>query len=223
MTRMTSARIAGFTFLFYIAVAFPSVILMGRATTGDDVAAQLASVAQHAMDVRIAIVLTLLSCFSAVVLAVTLYGITRDVDHELAILILVSRLAEGALGVIGIPDVRALLWLASPGAGAPDSATLNALGTFLLMPARSAMLGAPFFAVGSLAFTYLLLRGRLVPGWLAWVGVFASALLVVVLPLQIAGFSLGLLAALMWLPMLAFEVPLGIWLMVKGVPARGAR
>jgi hypothetical protein len=35
MTRMTSARIAGFTFLFYIAVAFPSMILMGRATGGE--------------------------------------------------------------------------------------------------------------------------------------------------------------------------------------------
>jgi hypothetical protein len=34
MTRTTNARIAGFTFLFYIAVAFPSMVLLERATSG---------------------------------------------------------------------------------------------------------------------------------------------------------------------------------------------
>jgi len=42
MTRTTNARIAGFTFLFYIAVAFPSMILLGRATSGEGIAAKFA-------------------------------------------------------------------------------------------------------------------------------------------------------------------------------------
>ena len=33
MTLQTNARIAGFTFLFYIAVAFPSMVLLERATS----------------------------------------------------------------------------------------------------------------------------------------------------------------------------------------------
>ena len=57
-------------------------------------------------------------------------------------------------------------------------------------------------------------------------------LLVVALPLQLAGTLRGVLAQVIWLPMLAFEVPLGVWLLVKGVrpiappldaPARPAR
>jgi hypothetical protein len=52
---------------------------------------------------------------------------------------------------------------------------------------------------------------------LAWLGVFASVLLVVCLPLQLAGFLHGLVTSLMWIPMAAFEVPLGIWLLIKGV------
>ena len=225
MTRMTSARVAGFTFLAYIAVAFPSMVLMRRATGGGDTAAQLASIAAHASDVRLATLLGLISCFAAVVLAVTLYGITRDVDLELATLILVCRAGEGVLGAIGIPDTLGLLWLATSGsgAGAPDPAAANVIGTFLLMPARSAMLGAPFFAVASLAFAYLLLRGRLVPVWLAWLGVLASVPPVVVLPLQLAGFITGPLTQYVWLPMLAFEVPLGLWLLVKGVATPAAR
>jgi hypothetical protein len=42
------------------------------------------------------------------------------------------------------------------------------------------------------------------------------------LPLQLAGFLRGQVTSLMWLPMLAFEVPLALWLFVKGaaMPAR---
>lgn len=224
MRRSTSGRVAGFTLLFYIAVAFPSMVLMKRATSADGVQAQLARVAEHASDVRVAIVLTILSCLSALLLAVTLHAITRDEDREVAALILVCRVVEGALGAIGIPETLGLLWLAEAGSGAaaPDGATVNALGTLFLAPARGAMLGAPFFAVGSLAFAWLAVRGRVVPVALGWIGVGASALLVVSLPLQLAGFVSGPWAAYVWLPMLAFEVPLGLWLLVRGVPPSGA-
>ena len=223
MTRTTSARIAGFTFLFFIVVGVSSMVLMNRATSAEGTAAKLARIAEHATDVRINIVLTLLQCFSAIVLAVTLYAITRDVDHELAMLVMVFRISEGVLGAIGIPMTQGLLWLATAGAGAgaPDVVTAKAVGAFLLMPAQSTMIGAPFFAIGSTIFSYLLLRGRLVPVALAWLGVLASALVVVGSPLQLAGFLEGPITTYMWLPLLAFEVPLGFWLLIKGVaPAR---
>ena len=61
------------------------------------------------------------------------------------------------------------------------------------------------------------------PVALAWLGVLASLLLVVLLPLQIAGVLRGSITQLMYLPMLAFEVPLGVWLLVKGVAAQATR
>src|SRR5262249_31899755 len=157
-------------FLFYIAVAYPSLVLMNRVTDAGGTAVSLASIAEHASDIRLVIVLTVLSCFCAVVLAVTLYAITRDVDHDLAMLILACRVCEGALGAIGIPNMVTLLSLGTGGAGTdvPDVATSNALRSFLLMPGQSTMTGAPFFTVGSLIFSYLLLRGRIVPQWLGW-------------------------------------------------------
>ena len=162
---------------------------------------------------------------SALVLAVTLYGITRDEDHELAMLGLVCRVAEGVLGSLNIPGYLGLLWLANAGGGSgvQDIPTTNALRAFLLMPGPSVPLGAIFFSVGSLIFSYLLLRGRMVPLSIAWLGVFASALLVVVLPLQLAGFSTGPLTGYyQWLPALVFQVVLALWLLIKGVatPAR---
>ena len=225
MTRATNARLAGFAYLSYMVVGAGNEVLMYRATNVDGTAATLARIAEHATDVRVAIILKLCECFAAFVLAVALYGITRDQDHELAMLGLVCRVAEGVFISSLIPrDVR-LLWLASVRAGvaAPDVATTNALGAFLLMPGGP--IGAIFFAVGSAIFSYLLLRGRMVPVPLARWGVFSSVLLVVGLPLQLAGFFTGPLTGYQWVPAIVFAPVLALWLLIKGVasPGGGAR
>jgi hypothetical protein len=89
--------------------------------------------------------------------------------------------------------------------------------------------GPTFFAVGSTLFCWLLLRGRMIPVSLAWLGVVASGLLVVILPLQRAGFFAGAVSWFagvtwfMWLPMLVFELTLAAWLIVKGVAPPAAK
>ncbi len=223
MTRTTNARIAGFTYLFYIAAAFPSMVLMDRATNAKGIAAKLASVAQHATDVRIAVVLALLGAFSALVLAVTLYAITREEDPDLAMLALTCRVVEGVNGAIGVRSSARLLWLATAaGANAPDTETAHALGAFLLTGQGSAI-GATFFAVGSTLFSWLLLRGRMIPVALAWLGVLASVLVVLALPAQLFGFLQGPVGWFIWIPMLVFEVTLALWLLIKGVAAQPTR
>ena len=108
--------------------------------------------------------------------------------------------------------------------GLPDIPTTNALGTFLLMPVPSVPIGSIFFAVGSTIFSWLLLRGQMVPVSIAWLGVFASGLLVVVLPLQLAGFSTGPLTGYyQWLPALVFQIFLALWLLIKGVATPATR
>lgn len=221
MTRTTNARVAGFTYLFYIALAFPAMVLFDRATSTQGIAAKLGGIARHATDVRIVVVLSLLTCFAALVLAVTLYRVTRDQDPDLAMLALTCRVGEGVLNAVFILATLGLLWLGTaPGPSAPDAAAAQALGALLLkVQGWNTTIGATFFAVGSTLFSWLLLRGRMIPVPLAWLGVFASVLLVVGLPLQLAGLLRGPIAQLMWLPMLAFEVPLGLWLLLKGVGA----
>ena len=222
MTRTTNARIAGFTFLFYIAVAFPGMVLMNRATTAEGTVAKLARIAEHATDVRIAVLLSLAGCLAALVLAVTLYAMTREQDADLAMLGLVCRVGEGVTGAVSIPAALGLLWLATAtGADAPDTSVARTLGGFLLE--RNPLVGATLFALGSSCFSYLFLRGRMIPVSLAWLGVVASLLLVGGLPLQLAGFLRGPITSVMWLPMAAFEVPLGLWLLIKGVAAPATR
>jgi hypothetical protein len=127
-------------------------------------------------------------------LALTLFVVTRVEQPVLATLGMIFRLAEGVLG-----------------------SALNAIGLTLLHPT---LVDATLFAVGSTFFCLVLLRGRMLPRVLAWTGVIASVILAVGLPLQFGGLLHAPFTMLMWMPMLAFEVPGGLWLLAKGVPPR---
>jgi len=156
------ARVAGITFLFYIIAGISSLALPDQTLVAD--------------------VLPLLLNFSAIVLGVTLYMITREQGPGLALLALICRVLEAVHGESAI-----------------------------------------FFAVGSTLFSWLLLSGRMIPIALAWLGVVASVLLVVILPLQLAGLFGGSMSWsasitwIVWLPMLVFEVAFALWLLIKGV------
>jgi hypothetical protein len=220
MTRTTNARIAGFTFLFYIAAGIAGMVLSGRAAGTGAIAAKLASIAQHASDVRIAIMFGMLTSVAALVLAVTLYGLTRDQDSDLAMLALSFRVGEGVVGTVGTLAMLGLLWLATEGTGTgvADAPSADALGAFMLKTGGWAtLISADFFAVGSTLFSWLFLRGRMIPGPLAGLGVAGSVLLVVGLPLQIVGVLQGPVTQLMWLPAAVFEIALALWLLIKGV------
>lgn len=164
----TYARVAGFTFIFYI--------MAGVANMASGSGSPLTEV------------LLLLQSFSALVLGVSLYALTYQQGPALATLALACRVLEA------------------------------------VQYGESAI----YFAAGSLIFSWLLLRGRLIPRALAQIGVIASALLIVILPLQLAGLFGGSMSWsagatwLVWLPMLVFEVTLAVWLMTKGV-ATGTR
>ena len=78
MNRRTNARVAGFTFLFYIVAGMASLSLTGRTGVTD--------------------VLSIFTSLSALVLGVTLYALTREQDSDLALLGLVCRVVEAVAG-----------------------------------------------------------------------------------------------------------------------------
>lgn len=83
--------------------------------------------------------------------------------------------------------------------------------------------GSLYFAVSSLVFSWLFLRGKLVPVPLALLGVVSSVMLVVCLPLwraELLGGPMDWSSRVtwaVWLPMLVYEVVLGLWLIIRGV------
>jgi uncharacterized membrane-anchored protein YitT (DUF2179 family) len=218
MTRTTIARIAGVTFLAYIAVGIGAMMLHGKATRGDDVPAQLASISQRASFMQTALVLDLLCAFAAIILGVTLYALTREQDPVVAMFGLVCRGAEGIVAGVSLAGSVGLLWASKAVASnASNAEATNAIGAYLLGVNWSSLVAATFFAAGSTAFAWLFLRGRMIPASLAWLGVISSALLVVALPLQLGRFLSGSAVQFLWIPMAVFEIWLAVLLIVKGV------
>jgi hypothetical protein len=86
MTPPVNARIAGVTFLLYIAAGISSMALRGQTQAVD--------------------LLSLVTSLSALVLGVTLYALTRDVDQDLAMIALACRVVES------IPGNRAEIFFA---------------------------------------------------------------------------------------------------------------
>jgi hypothetical protein len=222
MTRPTNARLAGVAFLAYIGTGIADLILFAKATTGADVAARLASLAQHLTAVRVSALLELLTFFEAATLAVTLYALTRDEDADLALLAFACRIAEGVLGAVAaVGTLRLASAAAASVTTSADSDAARALATSLLVRSGSSgTIGALCFAVGSTLFCYLFLRARSIPIALAWLGVIASALLVIMLPVQLAGFLPRAVEWPMWMPMLAFELTFASWLIFTGMRPR---
>ncbi|MGH9200879.1 MAG: DUF4386 family protein [Vicinamibacterales bacterium] len=85
--------------------------------------------------------------------------------------------------------------------------------------------GYIYFAVGNTIFCWLLLRGRMIPAGLAWLGLVGSIVLVVSLLLQRGGLLAGAgnwASNVTWmvsLPTLVFELTFAVWLLTKGVAA----
>ena len=77
------------------------------------------------------------------------------------------------------------------------------------------------FVMASTLFSYLFLRARTIPVVLAWLGVLASVLLLVALPLGLVGMID--VSFFMWMPMLVFEVVFALWLIIKGVAMPASR
>ena len=165
MTVRTNARIAGAAYLLYIAVAFP----------------------KPNVDARVETLFTFVSCICALLLAVSLYAITREIDNDIALLGLVCRVGEGVLG-----------------------------GVAIMTKASAFMVAGSFFAVGSTFFCYLLFRGRLIPQWLAIVGLAGSAVMAILLPLEMAGLATGKIVSYAWVPVGIFEVVVAVWFLIKG-------
>src|SRR5262245_37178476 len=91
------------------------MIVMGRATRGEGIAAILANAAQHLFEIRLAGLLVLFSAFCAVALGVSLYSVTREQDSDLALLGLVFRVGEGIVGGVAAQRTLGTAWLVSGG------------------------------------------------------------------------------------------------------------
>lgn len=213
MKRPIVARAAGATFLvFWIVRVAGSIMFEG--SLGNSAAERVAAIAANAGDLRIGVVLALTNSVLALVIGVLLYFYTRSSHAELSTLVLLSRVGEAMFFGAYALGMAALVFIATRSTPATSEMD-SALVLVIARSTRHATLVAEFFfSVGSAAFAWILLRARLAPRWLAAFGLVASLVPAVGMPLQIIGATRGFNTALFWVLMLAFEITLGVWLLI---------
>lgn len=215
-----NARLAGLTFLLYFATSLSDGFLFAHASSGHGTAARLASIAQNVAQVRLTILLALLTVLYALILAVTLYALTREVDPELALIALTCRVVEGVINAVPVAARLGLLSIATASvtATASDATSLHTQAALLINSSWwSTTVGATIFSVGSALFAYLFLRGRTIPAPIAWFGLIASLLVIPVFPLSNIFPLSDALVFLTQIPLIIFELTLAFWLLIKGV------
>lgn len=221
MNDRTAPRIAGVLYLITFVSSIPALILerpaLGQAgfivSAGDD----RGLVAGGILD--------LINALAAVGTAVTLYPVLRRHHARLALGFVAARLTEAATIVLSVVAIMALVTLHRQGlapSGA-DRAALIAAGRSLTALHDAAFLLGPGLipAVNAVLLGTVLYRTGLVPRVIPAIGILGAPLLVASAAAVIAGvFSQDSgPAAVLALPVGAWELAAGLWLSVRGFRA----
>ncbi|HEV3082178.1 MAG TPA: DUF4386 domain-containing protein, partial [Gemmataceae bacterium] len=184
---------------------------------------------------RVGVVFDLLTGAGVVILNLALYELLAPVHRSLARLAALWRLVEVSMGsAIAVNSLIVLSLL--NGADHPQAfqpRELQALVRLFVGAQDSGYMVMLLFAgLGSTTYLYLLVRSRYVPKLLALLGLAGSALVVLfsLARLLFPAFATLALAAvralpaielallaLIFVPLIGFEILIGLWLLVKGV------
>ena len=233
--RRRAARIAGAAYLITDATSILAIVVRSRLIVSGDAARTAGNIAAHARLFRVGIVADLLTGAGVVILNLALYELLAPVQRSLARLAALWRLVEVSVGsAIAVSGFMVLSLLSGADfLQAIPPRELPALASLLVGAQTSGYLIVLFFAgLGSTIYTYLLVRSRFVPKPLALLAL-SGSLLVGLFPLTRMLFpalpaatvaavrALPGIApvgfALILVPIVAFELLLGLWLLVKGV------
>ena len=222
------ARVAGCIYLVAMALGiFSQSFVLGRMVE-DDAAATAHNIVAAEGLFRLGIAIDVITFVSDVVIAWALYELLKFVDKSLALLGAFLRIADGAiLAVVTLNGLITLRLLSGVGyLHGFDTNQLQGLAR-LFVSARGLgfYIGFVFLGLGSAVFAYLLLKSRYVPAILPAWGIFASLLLAIgSLAVIFSPWFAGNAAMAYMVPMFFYEVPLGLWFLIRGVrsPTRQA-
>jgi hypothetical protein len=219
------ARLAGFIYLLAMALGiFSQTYILGR-IVGDDAAGTAQQIAASEGLFRLGIVVDVITAVTDVIIAWALYELLKAVDASLALLGAWLRIADAAVlamtTVSGLVTLRLLSGVEYLQSFEPGQ--LQSLARLCVSVRSSGFyVGFVFLGLGSAVFASLLFRSRYVPRLLAGWGIFASVLLAIgSLAVMLSPTFAASGALIYMLPMFFYEVPLGLWFLIRGVRVNG--
>ncbi|MBI3365429.1 MAG: DUF4386 domain-containing protein [Ignavibacteriae bacterium] len=222
-----TARVAGFTFLFAMAIVILAnyginfrLIIPGNAV---DTARNIMA---HETLFRINIACNLIYVVNVVVLLTALYVILKPVNRNLALVAAFCRLVFALMWGVTALNTLGALRLLGDAAYLPvfKADQLQTLARLHITASWDAYyVGLPFWGLASTVCSYLWFKSRYIPRALAAYGVISSAWCVICAFAYLISPNFQNTVGLSWfdLPMAIFEMAIGFWLLFKGLRPSG--
>lgn len=160
--------------------------------------------------------------FSVIGISITMFPILKRYNESMAIGYVCFRLLESTVIVVGIMSLLSIVTLSHEyvKAVAPNASSFLTAGKLLVAVHDWTFLFGPNVALGpsTLMMSYVLYRSRLVPRFIAVLGLIGGPLIFTSAVFVMFGLYLqtSLWGAIFALPVFVYEMTLAVWLIAKG-------
>lgn len=219
-TRRT-AFVGGLFYLITFVSSIPALVLLGPVLDNPDFILGAGS----DTSVLLGSFLDLVNAVACVGTAVALFSVVKRQHEGFALGFVASRLMEAAIIAIGVVSLLAVVTLRQD-ATASDPALVTTGQALVAMRDWTFLLGPGFMAsINALLLGTLMYRSGLVPRIIPTIGLIGAPLLLAANIATFFGYNeqLSPVSALATLPVAAWELSLGVWMVVKGFRAPAVR
>ena len=217
----TVGRLLGAAFLFVFVASIVSSLLLDSVTGSGSVLEMLASIADNLGTMQISILIGLFTSVGIVVLASLLYAVLYKQQKIVALVALGWWLAEAVLLAISKIGALGLVSLSQDfvAAGAPEASFHQMLGRFLYsdLLKQGDDIHMLFYCLGGILWFYLFFRSRCIPRVLSILGIVIESVGLVGMILLLLSVQVDMLV---FYPIAALELIVGVWLLIRGTPAQ---
>jgi hypothetical protein len=208
-------RLLGAMFLAVIVTSLLMGVVVSLSGSTSEI---LTKIANNLLPMRLSILFALVTSIGVVIMAGLLYTVLKKESKPIALIAFGLWLAEAMALAISTLGTLALIPLSQQfiEAGAPASSFYQTLGNFLYsgIDKTGMDLHMIFYCVGGLLWYYLFFKSRYIPRVISLFGVAAAAVALVGNVIAFFGYSVPIIVSI---PLLPFELAIGLWLLVKGV------
>ena len=213
-----TSRILGFAFLFQFVTSISSGIFLKSAWfVSGDMSKTMLKIANHPLLFRSNILLDMLTALGVTFLGIILFLTLRKENEKIALTAMAFYILEGALLAVSRMETFSLLRLSQEYVAAGQPANLLLMGklAYESMDFAGNTLHMLAFCLGGILFYYLLYKSGVVPRPLSLWGLITVFPMLVGTVTQIFGYSIPFY---FYAPYVPFELVIGVWVLVKGIP-----
>ncbi len=218
MNNNKTSRILGAAFVLQFVTSILSGTLLRQTWfVAGDINASLLKIASNAALLRANIIVDMLTALGVIFLGAMLFLTLRRQNEKMALTALGFYILEAALLATSRLATFALLRFSQEFVVTGQPAFLPLLGqvAFDAMEFVGSNLHMLAFCLGGVMFYYLLDKARIVPRVLSLWGLIAVLPFLIGAPLEVMGYEVPMA---FYLPYVPFELVIGIWILVKGIP-----